>query len=129
MSEDGADLGIKPTRALETIFGKEQPKKEEELSKEKMRQEILAQPDEYEKVEDTYDANTMWLAKQFLKMLEEGIKEDMDFLYDEMKKRNGERNYGYTGFMVGWANNAARYCLDKPPQSNPAIVTIGREEK
>ena len=27
--------------------------------------------------------------------------------------------------MVGYANNAARYCLGKPSMPNPAIVEIG----
>lgn len=29
-----------------------------------------------------------------------------------------------TGYMWGWAVNAARYALDLPPTPNPAIVTI-----
>lgn len=32
---------------------------------------------------------------------------------------------GPTGFMVGWANNAARAISRLPPVANPAIVTIG----
>jgi len=29
-----------------------------------------------------------------------------------------------TGFLWGWAVNAARYCLALPPVINPAIMTI-----
>lgn len=32
---------------------------------------------------------------------------------------------GVTGFMWGWAVNAARYALDLPQQPNPALVTVG----
>jgi hypothetical protein len=32
---------------------------------------------------------------------------------------------GITGFMNGWAVNAARRCLELPAVSNPAIMTIG----
>ena len=29
-----------------------------------------------------------------------------------------------TGFMVGWAYNAVRYCFNAQPKANPAIVEI-----
>ena len=32
---------------------------------------------------------------------------------------------GLSGFMWGWAVNAARYCVELPPGENPAILTIG----
>lgn len=32
---------------------------------------------------------------------------------------------GMTGFMWGWAVNAARRCVELPPVPNPAIITIG----
>lgn len=32
---------------------------------------------------------------------------------------------GITGFQWGWAYNAARRCLELPPEPNPAIVTLG----
>lgn len=34
---------------------------------------------------------------------------------------------GITGFMWGYACNAARRCLETPPAPNPAILIIGRE--
>lgn len=34
----------------------------------------------------------------------------------------------FTGFMWGWAVNAARYCVELPPVPNPALVTIGSAE-
>jgi hypothetical protein len=33
-----------------------------------------------------------------------------------------------TGFMWGWAVNAARYCVELPPVPNPAIITVGSAE-
>lgn len=33
--------------------------------------------------------------------------------------------FGLTGFLWGWAVNAARYALDLPPEPNPAIITVG----
>lgn len=30
-----------------------------------------------------------------------------------------------TGFMVGWAFNAARRCLELPPAPNPALMEVG----
>lgn len=33
---------------------------------------------------------------------------------------------GATGFMWGWAVNAAKYVHSQPPEPNPAIMTIGR---
>ena len=127
MSPDGADMGVKPTRALASILGgKDQdPHPDDKMTPEQMRQEILAQPDSYKDREDTYDGCAMWLAKQFLLLLEKGVVGDSSKLYDEMKKVNGEQDYDFTGFMVGWANNAARYALNKPTQSNPAILEIG----
>lgn len=39
--------------------------------------------------------------------------------------KTGDRAYqGCTGFMWGWAANAARYVHFQPPGPNPAIVTI-----
>lgn len=46
-------------------------------------------------------------------------------LYDLMKDRGiSLAELGLTGFMWGWAFNAARYCLGLPSEPNPAIVTL-----
>lgn len=130
MSYDGADMGVLPQRALETIVGWEgQPSKEERMSPEQMRDKIMAQPDRYEDIVGIdgigYENTTLWLAKQFLKLMEEGLENsNEDALYAEMEKRNGDKDYDFTGFMVGYANNVARYCLGKPSQPNPAIMEI-----
>lgn len=120
---DGADMGVTPERALGTILGGQpQPSEEEKMSPEKMRDELMKQPDDYKDIEGSYDSGAMWLAKQFLLLLEAGVEGDYNVLYDKMKEKNGEQDYGFTGFMVGWANNAARYALNRPPQPNPAFV-------
>ena len=129
LSDDGANMGVLPDRALGTILGaEEQPSPEERLTPRKMREKIMAQPDSFDAIigeeGEGYENATLWLAKQFLKFLEEGIEGNEDDLFLRMVERNGERDYGFTGFMVGWANNAARYCLGKPSQSNPAIMEI-----
>ena len=125
MSIDGADMGVKPQRALKSILGGEdQPQKDDCLTPEEMRREIMMQPDNYKDRENTYDGCAMWLAKQFLLLLESGFEGTYSTLYDEMEKRNPHQDYDFTGFMVGWANNAARYCLKKSSQNNPAIMEI-----
>ncbi len=52
-------------------------------------------------------------------------------VYEYMKRIEPEWYIKYkyiwtelTGFMWGWAVNAARYSLDLPPVSNPALLTI-----
>src|SRR3990167_6069709 len=127
MSQDAADLGVKPERALESILGgAEQPKEEEKMTPEKMYQEIMAQPNEYKDREYTYNGCSMWLAKQFLLILEKWEEIEVvgsyDLLYEKMKEINGEQDYDFTGFMVGWANNAARFALNKKAHANTAIL-------
>lgn len=46
--------------------------------------------------------------------------------YDRMKDDGIPLDQlGLSGFMWGWAANAARRCLELPEVPNPAIVTIG----
>ena len=52
-------------------------------------------------------------------------------LYEYMKEAEPEWYKAHenvwsnlTGFLWGWAVNAARYSLDLPPVANPAIMTI-----
>ena len=131
MESDGANLGIKPERALKTILGGEKhPSKEEQLDPAQMRAEILSSPDEYFGNDGfSYDGSCMWLAKQFLLLLEAGIDGNESTLYNAMIEKCGKKDYGFTGYMVGWANNAARYAIGKPPQPNPAIMIVGGNRK
>ena len=134
MSTDGANMGVLPNRALKTILGgAKQPEAKERLTPEKMREKIMVQLDNYDDIVgvdgvgvdgDAYENTTLWLAKQFLLLLDEGFIGNTGMLYEEMKKRNGPKNYDFTGFMVGYANNVARYCAGKSSQPNPAILEI-----
>lgn len=61
--------------------------------------------------------------------------DDMEFrkvddrdLYAELKAARPDLSStfeGLTGFMWGWAVNAAKYVVGEPPVPNPAIITIG----
>lgn len=121
MSVDGANIGVPAEAAMKAAMSGKQPK--EKLTKEKMLEQVLAMGD-YNEDAFSYDGASMWLAKQFYLILKDGIEGEAFALYNEMKKRNGNRDYGFSGFMVGWANNCARWLLDKPEQPNPALITI-----
>lgn len=57
-------------------------------------------------------------------------KEANTAVWEAMKERwpgADEWLGGATGFMVGWAYNAARCIKELPPAPNPAIVTVGGE--
>ena len=59
-------------------------------------------------------------------IVEEGIYEAIKRLEPETYSQHYEYIFGeLTGFMWGWAVNAAKYCLNLPPVPNPAIVGIG----
>jgi hypothetical protein len=48
-----------------------------------------------------------------------------DGLFDKAAAENPRlRAMDLTGFMVGWAFNAARRCLELPPAPNPALLTV-----
>lgn len=69
------------------------------------------------------NGETDWDAKPTI--TEEGIYEAIKRIEPETYARHREYIFGgLTGFMWGWAVNAAKYCLDLPPVPNPAIVTI-----
>jgi hypothetical protein len=56
---------------------------------------------------------------------QEGIYDAIKRLEPETYERHREHVFSeLTGFMWGWAVNAAKYCLDLPPVPNPAIVEI-----
>lgn len=130
MSIDGADMGVIPTRALETILGGvESPKDTECLSKQEMLSKIMAMPDDYKQAATNYDTCTFWLAKQFIALRKMGIDGSAHDMYEKMKKRCGENDYDFTGFMVGWANNVSLWLSDRPSSDNPAIINIQVNEK
>lgn len=121
MSVDGANLGVNADKSCEAVLGGEQPKKEDMKTPQQMRKYLISAPDSYEDGQKGYGEAAQWLAKQYLILLDENFQGD---LYDEVKKRQGGKSMDFTGFMVGWAENAARYCKALPEKSNPAIVEI-----
>lgn len=150
---DGAHLGVGPMRALKTILGGDpQPSDEERESIEEMRNRILLITRDQATDYDTISLYAAKLILVFL--LDDPSRKDIptENVYEqdasgglvisdegglvlaepglyEVMKQAGEPwsaigDLGLTGFMWGWACNAARRCLELPPVENPAILTI-----
>ncbi len=144
---DGAQQGIGAKRALDTILGGEPaPTKEEGMSREEMERAIMA----VSTPPADYNDMALFTAKFILTTLRahpEIARAPVDTVYDwdhvveghptiarkgwvELFEEMDPAGYnaaveGITGFMWGWACNAARYVLDLPEVPNPAIITIG----
>lgn len=167
---DGAHMGVRAERTLQTILGDaEQPTEEEKQTPEQMYAWLKSAADasEFEQGEATaesYDEACRVTARAVLEHLEkhpehmyhrpDGITESRhdqppedeiaddpregwmqlseDFwmrytspsLYDLMKDQGAKIPEGLTGFMWGWACNAARYALKLGPFDNPALLEI-----
>ena len=121
MSIDGANLGVDAEKSCEAILGGEQPKEEDMRTPEQMREYLMSAPESYEEGQKSYGEAARWLARQYLILLDANYKGD---LYGAVKKKFGNRSMDFTGFMVGWAENAARYVKGKPEKDNPAIIEI-----
>ena|SRR4030042_4557798 len=121
MSIDGANLGVDAEKSCKAILGSEQPKKEDMKTPEQMRKYLMSAPESYKEGQRSYGEAARWLARQYLILLDEGYQGD---LHDEVKRKQGGRDMDFTGFMVGWAENAARYVMKMPEKSNPAIIGI-----
>lgn len=154
MSQDGADLGVDAGTALSAVFGGDQPSEKSHRSPDQMRAYLMEQtgPSDYggtaayvgklifeALLEDphraTYPMNTEYdwdaihatpdydvetmRAHTITKSLDDHLREEKPELMAEIDA------LGITGFMWGWAVNAARYCVELQPQPNPAIVSIG----
>jgi len=158
MSDDGADLGVGAERALKTVLGGEpQPTEEERQTVEEMNERLRAAPIEGTSYEGTADAcariileawdnypdirdvpsENRYLKDKEGKLVEPrvGVLFPLTISLHEVLKRlhpkgtpGHEVLSGLTGFMWGWAVNAARRCYGLSPVSNPAIVTIGRKD-
>ena len=141
MSSDGAHLGINAEDSMKAVLGGEQPKKR--MSPIEMREYLMSQEGP-----GGYDGTAAYCAKLVLEaMLADpslaSIPADTkwDFnapkvdgkyvvitkgLYETLKERGTPLDQlDLTGFMWGWAVNAARYCVELEPVPNPAIITIG----
>ena len=121
MSIDGANLGVDAEKSCEAILGGEQPKEEDMKTPQQMREYLMSAPESYEEGQKSYGEAARWLARQYLILLDEGFEGE---LYNEVKRKQGGRDMDFTGFMVGWAENAARYVKGMPEKENPAIVEI-----
>ena len=141
---DGAHLGVTAGRALATIFGGEtQPIDEEQKSKEEFASWIRLAPESFEDIvgEGGYSEASRWLARKYLLIMEEWFARSMyqrrpwspqhlsmrDAAWADCKVKWPEdvkEAGGMTGFMHGWAFNAARHVLGMPPTRNPALLTI-----
>lgn len=146
---DGAHIGVGAGRALDTILGgAEQPDDEERQTAEEMRAEIMALTEN----PNTYDGTAKWTAKFILDWLLANpgrAQEPTETVYDwngdpdhgadgmkpeftkavgwyDLMKRDGVdlADLGLSGFMWGWAVNAARRCLELPAVANPAIIDV-----
>jgi len=143
---DGADQGVKPTRALETILGNSgQPAEEEKMDPVEFEQWILAAPDRPATYDDAAraaakhvltffrafpqyatapaDAEGALNANDEFVMVKPGVYNLMEEYMPETFKRL--ERLELTGFMWGYAVNAARRCCELPPTNNPAILTLG----
>jgi hypothetical protein len=156
MSADGAHLGVSAARALDTILGgKPSPSADEQMDAETFRIWIKT-ADREDSYGEAARLCARYLL-EYLTAHPEDSTLPLDPTYnwdraraelgrspdsiEEMNRyRTGEglwdraaavtpqlRQMDLTGFMVGWAFNAARRCLELPPAANPAILTVAVE--
>jgi len=155
MSDDGADLGVLPQRALKTVLGGEdQPSEEERLDTAALAYKIREAPVKAE----SYDGAALACARLILEALEtHPALQDVPFDAEYLKGQDGQLVFapdgglvktrpglyevllrlhpengdaaailrGLSGFMWGWSCNAVRAVLGQPAGRNPAIVEIG----
>ena len=131
MSVDGASEGIIPTRALRTILGEEpHPPMDDQNTPSTLARMIEEAPEPPPKNEDVsnsgYDEMCLYMAKWMCDTLRSDQSLNMNAAYDAAIKL-GMKDIGPTGFMVGWAYNAARTVLNLPAVGNPAIVKLQPE--
>lgn len=144
---DGAHLGVSAHDALSVVLGGDEEAEKPDMDPEQMREWIMACTKEDA---TDYDNMARYAAKLILVFLLEdpsrasipsenvykkGPDGEIDWsnmevetpgLYDVMKEAGSDIDeLGLSGFMWGWAVNAARRCVELPPVPNPAIVTLG----
>jgi hypothetical protein len=149
---DGATVGVNAERALKTILGGEpEPGPEEMESVESMRARLLAM-DTAREPTGYGDCAEMAAAMVLRWLLEDPeravgpVESEYDWTdfdgdmskppkviaigwYGRMKADGVDlERLGLSGFMWGWAANAARRCVELPPVANPAILTVSTED-
>lgn len=135
---DGAHLGVGAERALGTVLGNDpQPAAEERMSAGEMAEWVMAATSADA---NSYDGCARYAAKLVLTWLledptrassppeneyDDAYNVTTPGWYDRMKADGSPvASLDLTGFMWGWAVNAARRCVELPPSPNPAIVSI-----
>jgi hypothetical protein len=150
---DGAHLGVGAPRALETIVGgKESPSEDEQMSLAQFAEWIRSCPDSVNDYNDTARLAAKYLLA-YLEAHPDQQEWPLENQYDWDRMQADDvvpepakwdryqtqqgiwdlavaqypilRELGLTGFMAGWAFNAARSIIELPPAPNPAIVNIG----
>ncbi len=153
MSDDGADLGFGAEAGMKAVMGGEQPKKGMSPAEMRAYLEKAHDPSSYDGCANVCarivlgvlerhpeaqslpaDRDVEWPKKADGSMdwdappivLREGVYEFIQRVEPETYATHKAAVFSeLTGFMWGWAVNAARYALELPPVPNPAIVTIG----
>lgn len=149
---DGAHQGVRPERAFQAVLGGEQPSEDEMESVEDMRVRLLGLTREdatdYNSTAE-YAASLIlhFILEDAAQRIAIPVESEYDWsnfdsevvpgkkprllrkgLYDVMKEAGPPYdeigNLGLSGFMWGWAVNAARRCVNMPPKPNPAIHEI-----
>ena len=121
MSIDGANLGLDAKKSLDVVLGGEEIDSKAMRTAEEMRKDIMASTDSYDESQKDYGTAALWLAKQYLILLDADYTGD---LWDGVKAKFNNMPLDFSGFMVGWAENAARYAKGLPEKGNPAIMEI-----
>jgi hypothetical protein len=150
---DGAHVGVGAKRALDTILGGDPSPTEEECETvEQMRERILAAPIEAKDYDGAATACARLILEAWKKypqlvevpheniylkdeagnlvIVDDGLVQLVPGLHAALKSLYRDRQEaleiltGLTGFMWGWAVNAANRCLDLPPVANPALLEI-----
>lgn len=125
MSQDGADLNMAADGAVKAALGGEQP--------ERMSDEDFAAMIRGASNAGSYGGCANVIARGMLEHLErhpESAILDVFGLYDATKsdpltpQTVRDAMAESTGFMAGWAANAARHILKLNPVANPAIIEI-----
>ena len=125
---DGAHLGITAGRALGTILGGEpSPSEEDGMTHKQFALWVRSAQHALKDMpkDDGYSEASRWLARRYLLLLEADCR--VDNAWDAFKDKwpdDADEAGGMTGFMHGWALNAALYTLKLPPTPNPALLTI-----
>lgn len=130
-SDDGADLNILPEAAFKAVLGVPPPE-QQVLEDQAFADRIRNAPDVASVHDSGYDSGALRLAKYFLLTIEaDEANKNLDGweLFDKTialypDKHDAGLFAGMTGFMVGWAANAARKVAGLSPVQNSAIVEI-----